>query len=132
MSNEHPAIANLMAKGAALRKQLELRIGENVGKQPVSQQNLQMGELKQNLTAQLVQSDVERSAIANRVTVLQNAYTAYQKRLDVLPKLEQRQRQLERQLQVARTTYEELLKRSQEVDVAVNQNVGNARVVSAA
>ncbi|GAX39154.1 lipopolysaccharide biosynthesis protein [Tolypothrix sp. NIES-4075] len=132
-TNRHPAIANLMAKGSALRKQLEMRIGENlVNKQPVSEQNLQMGELKQNLTAQLVQSDVERSAIANRVTVLQNAYTVKQKRLDVLPKLQQKQQQLERQLQVARVTYEELLKRSQEVEVVVNQNVGNARVVSAA
>jgi polysaccharide biosynthesis transport protein len=80
----------------------------------------------------LVQSDVERSALVNRVTVLQNAYTASQKRLDVLPKLQQKQQQLERQLQVARLTYEELLKRSQEVEVVVNQNVGNARVVSAA
>jgi succinoglycan biosynthesis transport protein ExoP len=63
---------------------------------------------------------------------LQNAYTVNQKRLDVLPKLQQKQQQLERQLQVARTIYEELLKRSQEVEVVVNQNVGNARVVSTA
>ncbi|MGI2902818.1 GumC family protein [Tolypothrix sp. VBCCA 56010] len=131
-TNKHPQIGNLMAKEAALKKQLEVRIGENVGKQPVSQQNLQMGELKQNLTAQLVQSYVERSALANRVTVLKNAYALSQKRLSVLPKLQQKQQQLERQLQVARATYEELLKRSQEVEVVVNQNVGNARVVSAA
>ena len=132
-TSEYPAIANLKAKAAVLRKQLQLRIGENVGNdQSVSQQNLQMGELKQNLSAQLVQSDVERSALVNRITVLQNAYTAAQKRLDVLPKLQQRQQQLERQLQVARATYEELLKRSQEVDVVFNQNVGNARVVSMA
>ena len=132
-TSEHPALANLKAKVAVLRKQLQLRIGENVGNdQSVSQQNLQMGELKQNLTAQLVQSDVERSALVNRIKVLQNAYTSDQKRLDVLPKLQQRQQQLERQLQVARATYEELLKRSQEVDVVFNQNVGNARVVSMA
>ncbi|MUG98982.1 polysaccharide biosynthesis tyrosine autokinase [Scytonema sp. UIC 10036] len=131
-TNEHPQVANLMAKAAALRKQLEVRIGENVGKQSVSQQNLQMGELKQNLAAELVQSEVERSALANRVKVLKNAYTLSQKRLSVLPLLQQRQQQLERQLQVARATYEELLKRSQEVEVVVNQNVGNARVVSAA
>ncbi|MHC5719701.1 MAG: GNVR domain-containing protein, partial [Nostoc sp.] len=49
-----------------------------------------------------------------------------------LPKLQQKQQQLERQLQVARGTYEELLKRSQQVDVVANQNVGNARVVSMA
>lgn len=132
-TKEHPAVAQLTAKVEVLKKQLSLRVSENLGsEQFVSQQNLQMGEIKQNLAAQLAQSDIERSALANRVTVLKNAYAASQKRLDALPKLQQKQQQLERQLQVARLTYEELLKRFQEVEVAVNQNVGNARVVSAA
>ncbi|MBW4506564.1 MAG: GumC family protein [Scytonematopsis contorta HA4267-MV1] len=132
-TNEHPAIANLTAKTAVLKNQMKQRVSENLGsKQPALQQNLQMGELKQNLTAQLVQSDIERSALANRVNILKNAYLLSQKRLSALPQLEQKQQQLERQLQVARSTYEEMLKRSQEVDVVVNQNVGNARVVSAA
>ncbi len=132
-TNQHPAIANLTAKAASLKKQLAMRVSENGGSEKsVPTQNLQMGELKQTLTAQLVQSDVERSALANRIKVLQDAYTMSQKRLGVLPQLQQKQQQLERQLQVARGTYEELLKRSQEVDVVVNQNVGNARVVSMA
>ncbi|MFS0516839.1 GumC family protein [Nostoc sp. UIC 10607] len=132
-TDKHPAIANLLAKEAALKKQLEIRIFENAGREKsVPAQNLGMGELKQTLLAQLVQSDVERSALANRVTVLQNAYALSQRRLSVLPQLQEKQQQLERQLQVARSTYEELLKRSQEVEVVVNQNVGNARVVSAA
>jgi polysaccharide biosynthesis transport protein len=137
-TNEHPTVANLKAKAEVLKKQTEKRVSENLGskqldnKQPASQQNLQMGELKQNLAAQLVQSDVERAALANRVKILKNEYALSQKRLSVLPQLEQKQQQLERQLQVARSTYEELLKRSQEVDVVVNQNVGNARVVSEA
>ncbi|AFZ26727.1 capsular exopolysaccharide biosynthesis protein [Cylindrospermum stagnale PCC 7417] len=132
-TDEHPMIANLAAKEAALKKQLETRIFENAGSEKsVAAQNLGMGELKQTLLAQLVQSDVERSALANRVAVLQNAYALSQRRLSVLPQLQEKQQQLERQLQVARSTYEELLKRSQEVEVVVNQNVGNARVVSAA
>ncbi len=132
-TNEHPAIANLRAKTAAMKKQLAARVSENGGSEKsVPTQDLQMGELKQTLTAQLVQSDVERSALANRVKVLQDAYTISQKRLGVLPQLQEKQQRLERQLQVARGTYEELLKRSQEVEVVVNQNVGNARVVSAA
>ncbi|MEH1831608.1 MAG: polysaccharide biosynthesis tyrosine autokinase [Nostoc sp.] len=131
-TNQHPIIANLTAKRAALKKQLGMRISQNLDtKQSVSEQNLQVGELKQNLTAQLVQSNVERLALANRVIVLKNAYAISQKRLSVLPQLQEKQQQLERQLQVARLTYEELLKRLQEVEV-VNQNVGNARVVSVA
>ncbi len=131
-TNKHPAIANLTAKAAALKQQLAMRISENAGSENVPTQNLQMGELKQTLTAQLVQSDVERSALANRIKILQDAYASSQKRLGVLPQLQEKQQQLERQLQVARGIYEELLKRSQEVDVVVNQNVGNAQVVSMA
>jgi polysaccharide biosynthesis transport protein len=132
-TDKHPAIANLLAKETALKKQLETRIFENADREKsVPAQNLGMGELKQTLLAQLIQSDVERSALANRITVLQNVYTLSQRRLSVLPQLQEKQQQLERQLQVATSTYEELLKRSQEVDVVVNQNVGNARVVSAA
>lgn len=131
-TTRHPAIANLTTKRAALRKQLGMRISQNLDeKLSVSEQNLQMGGLKQNLIAQLVQSNVERSALANRVKVLKNAYALSQKRLSVLPQLQEKQQQLERQLQVAQSTYEELLKRLQEVEV-VNQDVGNARVVSAA
>ncbi|AUB37819.1 Chromosome partitioning ATPase, Mrp family, containings Fe-S cluster [Nostoc flagelliforme CCNUN1] len=132
-TDKHPAIANLLAKETALKKQLETRIFENADREKsVPAQNLGMGELKQTLLAQLIQSDVERSALANRITVLQNAYTLSQKRLSVLPQLQEKQQQLELQLQVATSTYEELLKRSQEVEVVVNQNVGNARVISAA
>jgi polysaccharide biosynthesis transport protein len=132
-THEHPVIANLKARAVVLRKLLGTRVSQNLGSsQFVPEPNLQMGELKQSLTAELVESDLERSALTNRLTVLKNAYTAYQKRLNTLPQMQQRQQQLERQLQVARFTYEELLKRFQEVEVVVNQNVGNARVVSAA
>ncbi|MBD6616769.1 polysaccharide biosynthesis tyrosine autokinase [Komarekiella sp. 'clone 1'] len=131
-TNQHPTIANLTTKRAALRKQLGIRVSQNLDeKLSVSEQSLQIGGLKQNLVAQLVQSNVERSALANRVMLLKNAYASSQKRLSVLPQLQQKQQQLERQVQVAQSTYEELLKRLQEVEV-VNQDVGNARVVSAA
>ncbi|WP_193194506.1 GumC family protein [Nostoc sp. MG11] len=131
-TNRHPTIANLTTKRAALRKQLGIRVSQNLDeKLSVSEQSLQIGGLKQNLIAQLVQSNVERSALANRVNVLKNAYALSQKRLSVLPQLQEKQQQLERQSQVAQSTYEELLKRLQQVEV-VNQDVGNARVVSAA
>ncbi|MBW4506546.1 MAG: polysaccharide biosynthesis tyrosine autokinase [Scytonematopsis contorta HA4267-MV1] len=133
LTPEHPTIQNLSSKKEALKKQLEARVGENLGNgQPIPQRNLQIGELKESLTAKLVQSDSESLALANQVQVLKNAYSNYQNRLSVLPQLEQKQRVLERQLQVARSTYEQLLKRLQEVDVVVNQNVGNARIVSEA
>ncbi|MDF5707616.1 MAG: polysaccharide biosynthesis tyrosine autokinase [Nostoc sp. S4] len=132
-TNQHPEIVNLRTKAAALKKQLAMRVSENANSEKsLPTQNLQMGEFKQTLTAQLVQLNVEFLALTNRVKVLQDAYTISQQRLSVLPKLQEKQQQLERQLQVARGTYEELLKRSQEVNVLVNQNAGNAQVISTA
>jgi capsular exopolysaccharide synthesis family protein len=130
---QHPLIVNLKRKELALRTQLDQRVAQTLGSsQSVADQNLQMGQLKQGMTADLVKLEIERLGLANRVTVLKNAYVMNQNRANVLPQLEQTQRGLERRLQVARSTYEELLKRLQDVQVVENQNVGNARVVSEA
>ncbi len=47
-------------------------------------------------------------------------------------KLEQEQRELERQLEAAQSTYQTLLKKLQEVKVQENQNIGNARIIEPA
>ncbi|MBW4665961.1 MAG: polysaccharide biosynthesis tyrosine autokinase [Cyanomargarita calcarea GSE-NOS-MK-12-04C] len=130
-TDDHPAIANLLGKEQALKEQLERRVGQTVGSsQPIEEQNLQIGELQQTLTANLVETEVERLGLENQTGVLMKAFLSYQARLRNLPKLEQTQLRLERQLQVARATYEQMLKRLQEVQVVENQNVGNARIIS--
>jgi polysaccharide biosynthesis transport protein len=130
---EHPAIAELKAKEAALKQQLDLRVEQNLGSsQNIANQNLQMGELKQGITGDLVKVEAERLGLSNRIQILNSAINNTQRRAGILPQLEQNQRELERRLQLARTTYEQLLKRLQEVQVVENQNVGNAQIVSAA
>jgi len=132
-TEENPDVVDLLSKEKALREQLERRVGQALGSsQSVPEQNLQFGELKQTLTANLVQSEVERLGLENQVSMFRKVFLLYQARLRVLPQLEQIQLRLERQLQVARGTYEQMLKRLQEVQVVENQNVGNARVISEA
>jgi polysaccharide biosynthesis transport protein len=132
-TEEHPSVRNLQAKELAFRQQMEKRVGRVIGVgESVKEQDLQIGELKQSLTGELVKSEVERLAAQQRVQVLQNAYTAYETRMRLLPKLEQRQRALERHLQVAQTTYQQVQKQLQEVEVVEQQKVGNARIVSEA
>lgn len=132
-TDEHPTIVNLLKKEEALRNQLEKRVGQIVGTQAsVPEQNLQVGELKQSLTAELVKSEVEKLAANNRVGLLKQTFGIQQARLANLPKLEQQQRELQRRLLVAQSTYEQFLKQLQEVQVVEKQNVGNARVISQA
>ncbi|MEH2392615.1 MAG: polysaccharide biosynthesis tyrosine autokinase [Nostoc sp.] len=132
-TDEHPVITNLLSKEQALKKQLEGRVSQTLGSsQPIPEQDLQIGELKQTLTANLVQVEVERLGLENQVGVLMKEFVLYQARLRSLPKLEQQQLQLQRQLQVAQTTYEQILRKLQEVELVENQNVGNATIVSEA
>jgi polysaccharide biosynthesis transport protein len=132
-NDEHPTIIDLANKIQVLRQQLELRIVQTIGTgQNINERDLQIDQLKQNLIAELVKLEVERAGLSNRVATLGNALTMYKKRAVILPNLEQTQRQLERNLQAARQTYEQLLRRYQEVQVIENKTVGNARVVSEA
>ena len=133
ITDEHPTVVNLLEKEQALRGQLEARVGQTLGSsQPIPEQDLQMGQLKQTLTANLVQVEVERLGLENQVNVLNQAFAADQARLRSIPRLEQEQIRLQRQLQVSRGIYEQMLRRLQEVQVVENQNVGNARIISEA
>lgn len=130
---EHPEITTLLRKESALKTQLEKRIAQVLPpSELVTDQSLQVTSLKQTITQDLIKAEAERIGLANRVAVLSQAMLNYQNRTNILPQLEQNQRELERRLQVARSTYEQLLKRLQEVELAENQNIGNVRVVSAA
>lgn len=126
----HPTIQALKEKRDALKALLQDRVGQSLGAQrQVSDGNLQMGQIQQSLTADLVNSEVQRLGLASRLAYLNNVQSAYKQRASVLPRLEQQQRELERRLAAAQSTYEVLLRRLQEVRVAENQNIGNARVI---
>jgi capsular exopolysaccharide synthesis family protein len=132
-TNDNPKVVDLLLKEAAQKKELEARVTETVGNSnSLPKQNLQIGELKQTLTQDLVRSEVERLALTNQVGELRKVFIVNKSRLDSLPRLEQQQLQLQRQLMVAQTTYQELLRQFQLVQVMENQNVGNARIISEA
>lgn len=131
--DEHPTIVNLKEKEAALQTLLQERINQTLGhQQQVPTRNLEMGEFKEQLTSDFVKSDVERMAIASRLDLLTTAKSAYKQRLSILPKLEKEQRELQRRLEAAQSTYQTLLKKLQEVRVAENQNIGNTRIIEPA
>jgi capsular exopolysaccharide synthesis family protein len=128
---QHPTIVNLRSKEASLKALLQERVGQVLGsQQQVIGENLQIGELQQNLIAELVKTEVQRLGLANQVASLSRAKSGYKQRADMLPRLQQGQRDLERQLEGAQVTYQTLLKNLQEVSIAENQNVGNASVMA--
>ncbi len=128
-----PQVIELKDKEAALKKVLQEQIAQVIGShRQVSAPDLHLGELKQKLIEDLVKSEVERLGMEKQLASLSNAQSEYKQRLNIIPKLQQKYRDLQRKLDAAQSTYEILLKNLQEVRVAENQNIGNARIIETA
>ncbi len=128
-----PVIVNLKSKEAFLKGLLQKRVKEVLGNQEQpANGNLQIGELQQKLIEEFVNTEVERVVLTNQVVALTNETSIYKQKASVIPQLEQSQRDLEREVEAAQSTYETLLKKLQEVRITEQQNVGNARIIQAA
>lgn len=139
LQEEHPTIINLKSKQTALKELLEDRTKLVLGNQPqISYESLQKsaekqgGKLVETLTENLVAAEAERQAQINQLESLIRTKDSYTKRVNSLPKLEQVQRELQRQLDTAQESYKLLLKNREIVRLAENQNIGNAEIVSSA
>jgi polysaccharide biosynthesis transport protein len=126
----HPTVTNLEEKVAALRSLLQERTGQVAGEAQVTQGSLQIGQLRQGLIADITRAEAQRVGLERQIITLSRQSEAYRQRASYLPRLEQFQRELERKLKAAQTTYETLLTKLQEISVAENQKIPNARVIS--
>jgi polysaccharide biosynthesis transport protein len=134
LQDTHPRIQDLMRKEASLRQIIQARVNETIGQQgqPIPSENFSMGEIKQSLIKDYLSAEVNRASLGERLGTLTNARSAYRERLNLLPRLEQQQRELQRRLEVSQATYANLLKRLQEVQFAERQTVGTARIIESA
>jgi polysaccharide biosynthesis transport protein len=129
----HPTVTALQRQVTSLNALLKERVAQVAGNSnAVSQGNLQVGELQQGLIAEFVKAESDRSGLAQRVALLSSAQNQYRQRASLLPRLEQTQRELARKLEAAQNTYGTLLARQQAIQLAENQTIGNARILSSA
>ncbi|WP_334993667.1 GumC family protein [Nostoc sp.] len=128
--DDNPVIINLEAKRASLKSLLQQQIGQTVGnKTPIPQSLLQIGELRQNLIQNFLQSEIQRFGLAKRLSSLYNSRSAYEQRVKLIPQLAQNQRELERKVEVAESTYQTLLKKVQELQLVENTNTASSRII---
>ncbi|MBT9315648.1 GumC family protein [Leptothoe spongobia] len=131
--DQHPIIVDLETQKANLEALLNERISNVVGSQTgPTNLNLQIGSVEMELISDYVRLDSRLRGLEDRAITLQGTEADYLERASDLPRLEQSQRELERQLEAAQSTYSLLLQRLQEVRVAENQNVGNVQVIQQA
>jgi polysaccharide biosynthesis transport protein len=127
---EHPTIINLEEKVAASKRIVDQLTQQISGGQQIAQGNLQIGQLRQGLVGEIARASAQRVGLKMQITTLSRQLQEYKEQAKVLPRLEQIQRDLERNLKAAQTTYETLLTKVQEISVAENQKIANARVIS--
>lgn len=131
--DESPSVVALKNKEETLKVLLQERISEALGnRQLAPDNNLQPGMLEQELIKNLINLEVERLGLSNQITSLAKTQTAYRQRRQILPQLEQEQRELQRRLDASQATYQTLLTKLQEVQVSENQNIGNAVIIELA
>ncbi|BAY13955.1 GumC family protein [Calothrix sp. NIES-2098] len=129
---QSPIIITIKEKETALRAILQERTRDILGRFNLANRNLQIGAIEQQLIQKFVDTEVERLGLVSQVKLLSNTRELYQRRSRLLPKLEQGQRELQQRLQAAQSSYENLLKKLQEVQVVEQQNTGNASIVEMA
>lgn len=132
LQDNHPTIVNLKLRQAALQALLQKRVDTTGFPLQVQGANLQIGASKQKLNEELVKLEQERLGLVNQLASLTNTQKTYKQKANVFPKLEQTQRELERQLGASQSTYQILLQKLQELKVAENQNTGNASIIEPA
>lgn len=130
-SDKNPIIIGLKEKQTKLKTLLEQQIGTTIGERTKAPQgSLRIGDLKQSLIANLVQSEVQQNGLSKKLASLQNSRAGYEKRINSIPQLIQTQRQLERQLDVSQSTHQSLFKKVQELQLAQNKDSSNAHIVA--
>ncbi|MEA5595379.1 GumC family protein [Rivularia sp. UHCC 0363] len=132
-TNAHPSIVDLEQKEAALNNLLQKRTIESLGYQArIAPSSLQIGQVKQNLTAEFVDLHSQRLGLAKKIESLSELRNIYKQRTENIPNLERMQNQLEQRLSIAQKSYENLKARLEETKLAENQTVGNASIVEKA
>jgi polysaccharide biosynthesis transport protein len=91
---------------------------------------LQLSKTQQDLVSELARAETEKISLYKGLKSLQKSHESLVLRARLMPALESSQRELQRQVDVAQTTYKTLLTKLQEMQVAENQSIGNVRVVS--
>lgn len=125
-----PQIQTLQQQEQDLNALLQSRVSEAVGASvQVAPGALQVGDIKRKLAESLATLQSQKLGLEGRVGTLAGLQSSFRGRMAATPTLVKQQSELERKQDLAQKAYENLTSRLQEIQVARNQQVGNARVL---
>ena len=136
LSDLAPQIIALKEQEADLTALLDRQIAQTLGKE---QQNLikkvdllSLGAIKDSRISEFANLGLQKEGLEQKLVNLKKTYSSYQQKSGNLPGLQEQQRELERRVEAAQSTYQTLLGKLQETQIAKQQNIGNVRVVASA
>ena len=141
LNDTHPTVINLQEQEVVLKQELQGRIKSsfvgNVGrlnqiKNAEDIVPLGGSSLQQRILADYADAETELLSLEVQLKALAEAIQYYRQRANVLPQLELQQRQIEREISATESSYQNLLAKYQELQVAENMQVSNARVITPA
>ncbi|GAA6621374.1 GumC family protein [Scytonema sp. NUACC26] len=141
LTDAHPTVINFKQQVNILNRELKRRIEQsfigkagrfNQIKDPEKIVQLRNLGLQQGLLSTYAGAEAERLSLQVRLKALDRVIDSYRQRANTLPQLELQQRQIEREIAATEASYKNLLDRYQELQVAENQQVGNARIITPA
>ena len=130
-SDDAPSIRDLKDKRQALVEILQKRFKQSlIGDKQFQGKvvELQPSGIQGSLISDFAKSEAQRTSLQKQISALVFVVEAYKKRMNDLPQLEQKQSALTRRLEMARGNYKTLLSKLQEIEIAENQTLGNARI----
>jgi len=131
-SETNPTIISLAAKKANLQALLQQQILQTAGYSiKVRQGLLQPSELREKLIQDFLQVELQRNGLTKRLDSLYTSRRAYLRRVEVIPRLAQIQRELEQKSEISQSNYQTIFKKVEELRIAENKNIANnARIIS--
>ncbi len=141
LTDTHPSIVNLKEEVAVLNTELKSRIEKsfigNVGRLNKIREAKDIIQLRglglqQGILSNYASAESERLSLQVRLKALAGVIQSYRERAGSLPQLELQQRQLEREINASDTSYQNLLARYQDLQVAENMQVSNAVIITPA
>lgn len=127
----HPTVLGLKRDVNKLKSLFQQRVQKILGAGLTNPEHL-IGSLQQDLTAELVKLEATKQGLVSQVIAQSKTLAAYKRQLNIFPDLAEKQRELERKLEAAQSTYALLLQKQQEILAEANQEVGNAKILAPA
>jgi polysaccharide biosynthesis transport protein len=138
----NPVMQDLMDKEKVLLSSIQQRRQNNIvaraqatqGKQAnVSSKDvveIQKNGIQESLITDYTKAEAQKVGLEQQIAALMKVYSAYVGRSNQLPKLEELQRGLSRQLETSLTTFKTLKAKLEEFRIAENQTTGNVAIIT--